>query len=116
MDSWLKSVSNFLSNFSVLFLVRGLVISLVTSILGCFLVILLLFIDLCISIIKSNTSILFIVSCSGSGITSGNNNYIISISIGLIRQYLDIMLYVIVGSIILSWIIIISASILIESL
>jgi hypothetical protein len=102
MDSGLRSVSNSLSNFGVLFLAGGLVVFLVISIIRCFLALLLLFIDLCISIIKSNTSILFVVSCSSSSITSGDNSYIIGISIDLIGRYLDIILYVIVGSVILS--------------
>jgi hypothetical protein len=43
-----------------------------------------------------------VVSCSSSGITSGDNSYIIGISIVLIGRYLNIMLYIIVGSIISS--------------
>jgi hypothetical protein len=84
------------------FLAGGLVIPLAISIIGCFLVLLLLFIDLCISIIKSNINISFMVSCSSSSITSGDNSYIISISSSLIGQYLDIILYVKINSIILS--------------
>jgi hypothetical protein len=98
MDSGLRSVSNSLSSFSVLFLVGGLVVPLAISIIGCSSALLSLFIDLCISIIKSNISILFVVSCSSSSITSGDNNYIIGISIGLIGRYLDVILYVIIGS------------------
>jgi hypothetical protein len=107
VDSGLRSVSNSLSKFSVFFfLARGLVVPLAIGIIGCSSVLLLLFIDSYISIIKSNISILFVVSCSGSSITSGDNNYIISISIGLIEQYLNVILYVI-SSVISSWIIII---------
>jgi hypothetical protein len=115
MDSGLRSVSNFLSRFSVFFLAGGLVVPLVISIIRCSLALLLLFIDLYISIIKSNTSIFFVVSYSSSSITSRNNNYIISISIGLIGRYLNIMLYIIISSTVSFWIIIVSASILIES-
>jgi hypothetical protein len=99
MDSGLKSVSNSLSSFGVFFLARGLVVSLAIGIIRYFLVFLSLLIDLYISIIKSNISISFVVSCSSSSITSGDNSYIIGISIGLIGQYLDVMLYVIIGSI-----------------
>jgi hypothetical protein len=102
MDSGLRSVSNSLNNFGVLFLVGGLVVPPAIGVVGCSSALLLLFIDLCVSIIKSNTSILFVVSCSSSSIISGDNNCIIGVSIGLIGQYLDIMLYVIVGSIISS--------------
>jgi hypothetical protein len=102
VDSGLRSVSNSLNSFSIFFLVEGLVVSLVISILGYSLAFLLLFIDLCIDIIKSNTSILFIVSGSGSSITSRDNSYIIGISIVLIGRYLDIMLYIIVSNIISS--------------
>jgi hypothetical protein len=116
IDSGLRSVSNSLSNFGVFFLARGSVVSLVIGILGYSSVLLSLFIDSYINIIKSNTNISFVVSCSGSSITSGNNNYIISTSIGLIGRYLDIMLYIVVNNIISSWTIIISTSILIESL
>jgi hypothetical protein len=98
VDSGLRSVSNSLSNFGVLFLAGGLVVPLAINIIGYFLVLLLLFIDSYISIIKSNISILFVVSCSSSSITSGDNNYIIGISIGLIGRYLDVMLCVIVNS------------------
>jgi hypothetical protein len=102
MDSGLRLVSNSLSNFGVLFLAGGSVVLLAISIVRCSSALLLLFIDLCISIMKSNTGISFVVSCSSSGITSGDNSYIISISIGLIGRYLDVMLCVIIGSIILS--------------
>jgi hypothetical protein len=84
MDSGLRSVSNSLSNFSVFFLAGGLVIPLAISVIGYSSALLLLLIDLCVSVIKSNTNILFVVSCSSSSITSGDNSYIISISIGLI--------------------------------
>jgi hypothetical protein len=50
-----------------------------------------------IELIASN-NILFVAFCSGSGITSGNSNCIISASIGLIGRYLDVMLCVVVGS------------------
>jgi hypothetical protein len=66
------------------------------------LVLLSLLIDSCISVNKSNTSILFVVSCSGSSVISGDNNCIIGISIVLIGRYLDIMLYVIINNIISS--------------
>jgi hypothetical protein len=102
MDSGLKSVSNSLSSFGVFFLARGLVIPPAISIIGCSLALLLLFIDSYVSVIKSNAGVLFVVSCSSSSIISGDNNCIIGVSIGLIGQYLDIMLYVIVGSIISS--------------
>jgi hypothetical protein len=102
VDSGLRSVSNSLSNFGVFFLAGGSVVPLAIGVVGCSLALLLLLIDLCVSIIKSNTGILFVVSCSSSGITSGDNNYIISISIGLIGRYLDVILYVIVGSVISS--------------
>jgi hypothetical protein len=84
MDSGLRSVSNSLSNFSVFFLAGGLVVPPAISIIRCSSALLLLFIDSYISIIKSNTGILFVVSYSSSSITSRDNNYIISISIGLI--------------------------------
>jgi hypothetical protein len=63
-----------------------------------------LLIDSCIGVIKSNASnsILFVVSCSSSSITSGDNNYIIGISIGLIRRYPDVTLYIVVNSVISS--------------
>jgi hypothetical protein len=86
----------------VFFLVGGLVVPLAIGIIRCSLVFLLLFIDLYISIIKSNTSILFVVSCFGSSIISRDNNYIINISISLIGRYLDVILYVIINNIILS--------------
>jgi hypothetical protein len=98
VDSGLRSVSNSLSNFGVFFLAGDSVISPAIGVLGCSLALLLLFIDSYISIIKSNTSILFVVSCFDSSIISGDNNYIISISIDLIGRYLDIMLCVIVSS------------------
>jgi hypothetical protein len=102
VDSGLRSVSNFLSNFGVFFLVGGSVVLLAIGVIGWFLVLLLLLIDLYISVIKSNTGILFVVSCSSSSITSGDNSCVISISIGLIGRYLDVMLYVIINSTILS--------------
>jgi hypothetical protein len=102
VDSGLKSVSNSLSNFGVFFLAGGSVVSPAIGILGCSSVLLSLFIDSCISIIKSNTGILFIVSYSSSGVTSRDSSYIIGILIGLIGRYLDIMLYVIVSSAVLS--------------
>jgi hypothetical protein len=103
VDSGLRSVFNSLSRFSVFFLLAGgLVIPPAINIIRYSSAFLLLLIDLYISIIKSNTSILFIVSCFSSSIISGNNSYIISISISLIRRYLDIILYVKVGSAILS--------------
>jgi hypothetical protein len=86
----------------VFFLAGGLIIPPVINIIRYFSALLLLFIDLYINIIKSNINISFVVSCFGSSITSGNNNYIISISIVLIRRYFDIMLCVIISSIILS--------------
>jgi hypothetical protein len=98
MDSGLRLVSNSLSNFGVFFLAGGLVVSLAISVLGCSLALLLLFIDSCVNIIKSNAGILFVVSCSRSGITSGDNSCIISISIVLIGRYLDVMLYIMVDS------------------
>jgi hypothetical protein len=102
MDSGLRSVSNSLSNFGVFFLAGGSVIPLAIGVVRCFLALLLLLIDSYISVVKSNTSILFVVSCSSSSITSGDNSYIISISIGLIGRYLDVMLCIIVGSSVLS--------------
>jgi hypothetical protein len=98
MDSGLRSVSNSLSSFGVFFLAKGLVVFLAIGVLGCFLALLSLFIDLYINIVKSNISILFIVSCSSSSITSGDNSYIIGISIVLIGRYLDVMLYIVVNS------------------
>jgi hypothetical protein len=98
MDSGLRSVSNSLNNFGILFLARGLVVPPAIGIVGCSLVFLSPLIDLYIGIIKSNTGILFVVSCSSSGIISGDNSYIISISIGLIGRYLDVMLYVIISN------------------
>jgi hypothetical protein len=102
MDSGLRLVFNSLNNFSIFFLAGGSIIPLVINVVKYFLVFLSLLIDLYISVIKSNTSISFVVSCFSSSITSGNNSYIISISIGLIGQYLDIMLCIIVNSIISS--------------
>jgi hypothetical protein len=98
VDSGLRSVSNSLSNFSVFFLAGGSVIPPAIGIVGCSLALLLLLIDSYVSIVKSNTGILFVVSCSSSGITSGDNSYIIGTSIGLIGRYLDIILCVIVSS------------------
>jgi hypothetical protein len=102
IDSGLRSVSNSLSNFGVFFLAGGLVVLLAIGIIKYSLAFLLLLIDSCINIIKSNTGMLFIVSCSSSGISSGDDSYIISISIGLIERYLNVMLCVIVSSVILS--------------
>jgi hypothetical protein len=116
VDSGLRLVSNSLSKFGVFFLTGGLVIPLAIGIIRYFLALLLLFIDSYISIIKSNTNILFVVSCSSSSITSRDNSCIISTSISLIGQYLDIMLCVIINSAISSWTIIISTGILMESL
>jgi hypothetical protein len=98
IDSGLRSVSNSLSNFGVFFLAGGLVVLLAIGIIRCSSVLLLLLIDLYINIIKSNTSISFVVSYSSSSITSGNNSCIIDTSIGLIGRYLDVMLYVIISS------------------
>jgi hypothetical protein len=98
VDSGLRSVSNSLSNFGVLFLAGGLVVPLVIGVIRCSSALLSLLIDSYISVIKSNTGISFVVSCSGSSITSRDSSYIIGISIGLIGQYLDIMLYVMVSS------------------
>jgi hypothetical protein len=98
MDSGLRSVSNSLNNFGVFFLARGLVVPPVIDIIRYSLVLLLLLIDSYISVIKSNVGISFVVSYSGSNITSRDSSYIISTSIGLIGQYLDIILYVIVNS------------------
>jgi hypothetical protein len=98
VDSGLRSVSNFLSSFGVFFLAGGSVVLLAIGVIGWFLVLLLLLIDLYVSVIKSNTGILFVVSCSSSSITSGDNSYVISISIGLIGRYLDVMLCVIINS------------------
>jgi hypothetical protein len=98
VDSGLRSVSNSLNKFGIFFLARGLVVPLVIGIIGYSLALLLLLIDSCISIIKLNTSILFVVSCSSSSIISGDNSYIIGISIVLIGRYLDIMLYIIISS------------------
>jgi hypothetical protein len=95
-------VSNSLSKFGVFFLAGGSVIPPIINIIRYSSALLLLFINLYIGIIKSNTGISFVVSCSGSGIISGDNSYIISISIVLIGRYLDIILCVIVSSIILS--------------
>jgi hypothetical protein len=98
VDSGLRSVSNSLSSFSVFFLAGGLVVPLAIGIVGCSSALLLLFIDSYVSIIISNASISFVVSCSGSSITSGDNNYIVGISIGLIERYLNVMLCVVIGS------------------
>jgi hypothetical protein len=98
IDSRLRSVSNSLNNFGVFFLAGGSVVPPAIGIVRCSLVLLSLLIDSYISIIKSNTNISFVVSCSSSGITSGDNSYIIGTSIGLIGRYLDVMLCVIVGS------------------
>jgi hypothetical protein len=98
VDSGLKSVSNSLNSFGVFFLAGGSVVPPAISIIGYFLALLSLFINLCISIIKSNTNISFVVSCSSSSITSGDSSYIVGISIGLIGRYLDVTLYVVVGS------------------
>jgi hypothetical protein len=98
MDSGLRSVFNSLNKFGVFFLAGGSVIPPAISIVGCSSALLSLLIDLCVGIIKSNRGILFVVSCSGSSIISGDNNYIISTSIGLIGRYLDVMLYAIVSS------------------
>jgi hypothetical protein len=98
VDSGLRSVSNSLSRFSVFFLAGGSVVPRPISVIGCSLVLLLLLIDLYINIIKLNTGISFVVSCSSSGITSGDSSYIIGTSIGLIGRYLDIMLYVVISS------------------
>jgi hypothetical protein len=102
VDSGLRSVSNSLSSFGIFFLARGLVVPLAISIVRYFLVLLLLLIDLCISIIKSNINVLFIVSCSSSSITSRDNSCVIGISIVLIGRCLDVMLYIMVGSVISS--------------
>jgi hypothetical protein len=102
IDSGLRSVSNSLNNFGVLFLIGGLVVPLAIGVIRYFLILLLLLIDLYISIIKSNTGVSFVVSCSSSSITSGDNSYIIGTSINLIGRYLNIMLCVMVGSPILS--------------
>jgi hypothetical protein len=75
VDSGLKSVSNSLSSFGVFFLAGGLVVPLAIGIIGCSSALLLLLIDSCIGVIKSNTGISFVVSCSGSSITSGDNSY-----------------------------------------
>jgi hypothetical protein len=102
VDSGLRSVSNSLSNFGVFFLARSSVVPPAIGVIGCSLVLLSLLIDSYISVIKSNTNISFVVSCSGSSIISGDNSYIIGISIGLIGRYLNIMLYIMVGSVISS--------------
>jgi hypothetical protein len=86
----------------VFFLAGGLIVPLAIDIIKYSSVLLLLLIDLCVSIIKSNTNILFVVSCFSSSIISRDNNYIIGILIILIGRYLDIMLYVVINSIILS--------------
>jgi hypothetical protein len=102
MDSGLRLVSNSLSNFGVFFFAGGSVVPPAIGVVRCFLVLLSLFIDSYVSIIKSNISISFVVSCSSSGITSRDNSCIIGASIGLIGRYLDVMLYVIISSVILS--------------
>jgi hypothetical protein len=98
VDSGLRSVSNSLSSFGVFFLAGGSVVPLTMGVIGCSSALLLLFIDSYVSVIKSNTGISFVVSCSGSGVTSGDNSCIIGTSIGLIGQYLDVMLCVMVGN------------------
>jgi hypothetical protein len=98
VDSGLRLVSNSLSSFGVFFLAGGLVVLLAIGIIRCSLALLLLFIDLYVSIVKSNTGVSFVVSCFGSGIISGDNSCIIGTSIGLIGRYLDVMLCVMVGS------------------
>ena len=98
MDSGLKSVSNSLSSFGVFFLAGGLVVPPAIGIVGCSSALLSLFIDSCVSVIKSNTGMLFVVSCFSSSIISRDNSYIIGISIGLIGRYLDIMLCVMINS------------------
>jgi hypothetical protein len=98
MDSGLRSVFNSLSNFGVLFLVGGLVVLLAISIIGCSSVLLSIFIDSCVGVVKSNAGVLFVVSCSGSGVTSGDSSYVVGVSIVLIGRYLDVMLCVVVGS------------------
>jgi hypothetical protein len=98
MDSGLRLVSNSLSSFGVFFLVGGSVVLPAIGVVGYSSALLLLLIDLYIGVIKSNAGILFVVSCSGSGITSGDNSCIISTSIGLIGRYLDVMLCVMIGS------------------
>jgi hypothetical protein len=102
MDSGLRLVSNSLSNFGVFFLAGGSVVPLAIGVVGYSLVLLLLLIDSYVGVIKSNANILFVVSCSSSGITSGDSSYVIGISIGLIGRYLDVMLCVIVGGAVLS--------------
>jgi hypothetical protein len=84
VDSGLRLVSNSLSNFGVLFLAGGLVVPPAIGVIGYSLVLLLLLIDSYVSIIKSNTNILFVVSCSSSSITSGDSSCVIGTSIGLI--------------------------------
>jgi hypothetical protein len=83
MDSGLKLISNSLSKFPF-FLARDLVVLPAINIVGYFSILLSLFIDSYISIVKSNAGLLFVVFCSGSSITSGDNSYIIGVSIGLI--------------------------------
>jgi hypothetical protein len=102
VDSGLRLVSNSLSNFGVFFLARGSVVFLAIGIIGCSSALLLLLIDSYVSIVKSNTGISFVVSYSGSGVTSGDNSYIIGASIGLIGRYLDVILCVMVGSVVSS--------------
>jgi hypothetical protein len=104
VDSGLRSVSNSLSKFGVFFLAGGSVVPPAIGVLGCSSALPSPLIDSCISVVKSNSgsSMSFVVSCFGSGVTSGNSSYIVGASIGLIGRYLDIMLYVVVGSAVLS--------------
>jgi hypothetical protein len=116
IDSGLKSVFNSFNKFGVFFSARDSVVPLVISVVGYSSAPLLLFFDSYISIIKSNIHILFVVSYSSSSITSGDNSYIIGISISLIGWYLDVMLCIKVGSVISFWIIIVSARASMENL
>jgi hypothetical protein len=102
MNSGLRLVSNSLSSFGVFFLVGGLVVLPAIGIIRYSSALLSLLIDSYVSIIKSNTSVSFVVSCFGSGITSGDNSCIVGTSIGLIGRYLDITLCVMVSSVISS--------------
>jgi hypothetical protein len=102
MDSGLRSVSNSLSSFGVFFLAGGSVVPLAIGVVGCSLALPLLLIDSCVGVVKSNTGVLFVVSCSGSGVTSGDNSCVVGTSIGLIGRYLDVMLCVVVGGAVLS--------------
>jgi hypothetical protein len=77
VDSGLRSVSNSLSNFGVLFLAGGSIVPLAISIIRYSSALLSLLIDSCVSIIKSNTSMSFVVSCFGSSIISGDNSIVI---------------------------------------